>query len=58
MIKSLKTPLMEDATVGTEVAVIYVQDKDTESNGKIKSFIQHNDRFKLTPQSLRTTLHW
>ncbi len=49
MIKSLKTPLMEDATVGTEVAVIYVQDKDTESNGKIKSFIQHNDRFKLTP---------
>uniref|UniRef100_A0A671QDV6 Cadherin domain-containing protein n=1 Tax=Sinocyclocheilus anshuiensis TaxID=1608454 RepID=A0A671QDV6_9TELE len=49
MIKSLKTPLMEDATVGTEVAVIYVQDKDTESNGNIKCFIQHNDRFKLTP---------
>uniref|UniRef100_A0A8C1USL0 Cadherin domain-containing protein n=1 Tax=Cyprinus carpio TaxID=7962 RepID=A0A8C1USL0_CYPCA len=49
MIKSLKTPLMEDASVGTEVAVIYVQDKDTESNGKIKCFIQHNDRFKLTP---------
>ncbi|XP_043106958.1 putative protocadherin beta-18 isoform X36 [Puntigrus tetrazona] len=49
MIKSFKTPLMEDATVGTEVAVIYVQDKDTESNGNIKCFILHNDRFKLTP---------
>ncbi|KAL0182401.1 hypothetical protein M9458_021776, partial [Cirrhinus mrigala] len=49
MIKSLKTPLMEDMTVGTEVAVIYVQDKDTESNGKIKCFIQQNDHFKLTP---------
>uniref|UniRef100_A0A672TDT9 Cadherin domain-containing protein n=1 Tax=Sinocyclocheilus grahami TaxID=75366 RepID=A0A672TDT9_SINGR len=48
VIKSLKTPLMEDATVGTEVAVIYVQDKDTESNGKFYSFIHGTESTSLT----------
>ncbi|XP_030648029.1 protocadherin gamma-A12-like [Chanos chanos] len=48
-IKSLKTPFPENEPSGSEVAVIYVQDKDTESSGKVKCFIQQNTPFKLSP---------
>ncbi|XP_030648033.1 protocadherin gamma-A12-like, partial [Chanos chanos] len=47
-IKSLKTPFPENEPSGSEVAVIYVQDKDTESSGKVKCFIKQNTPFKLS----------
>ncbi|XP_041949295.1 protocadherin beta-16-like [Alosa sapidissima] len=47
LIKTLKTPVSENAPIGSEVAIIYVQDKDTGPSGKVSCSIQHSTKFKL-----------
>ncbi|XP_052313252.1 protocadherin beta-16-like isoform X27 [Oncorhynchus keta] len=49
LIKSFKSPLPENSPTGTEVAFIYVQDRDSESNGKVRCSIEQNTYFKLSP---------
>uniref|UniRef100_A0A4W5K4A4 Cadherin domain-containing protein n=1 Tax=Hucho hucho TaxID=62062 RepID=A0A4W5K4A4_9TELE len=49
LIKSLKSPLPENSPAGTEVALIYVQDRDSESNSKVRCSIEQNTYFKLSP---------
>ncbi|KAM6923455.1 uncharacterized protein FYW49_005897 [Xenentodon cancila] len=48
-IKSLSNPVPEDISPGTEVGIINVQDRDSESNGQVHCFIQQNLPFKLVP---------
>ncbi|KAJ8405255.1 hypothetical protein AAFF_G00322460, partial [Aldrovandia affinis] len=48
-VKSLNTPIPENAPIGTEVAVIHVQDKDSDAYGKVRCSIQLNSPFKLIP---------
>nr|XP_023698680.1 protocadherin beta-15-like isoform X21 [Paramormyrops kingsleyae] len=48
-VKSIKTPLPENSPVGTEVAVIYIQDKDSEANGKVTCTVHQEKTFKLKP---------
>ncbi|XP_036379477.1 protocadherin gamma-A11-like isoform X12 [Megalops cyprinoides] len=47
VIKSLTSPLPENSPIGTEVAIINIQDKDSGHNSKIRSKIQSNAPFKL-----------
>ncbi|XP_062393402.1 protocadherin gamma-A11-like [Sardina pilchardus] len=47
LIKSLKTPVSENVPVGSEVAIIYVQDKDTGPSGKVSCLILHSTKFRL-----------
>ncbi|XP_060751233.1 putative protocadherin beta-18 isoform X16 [Tachysurus vachellii] len=49
IIKSLNNPLPENVIVGTEVAIINVQDKDSGDNRQIRCSIQGNVPFKLNP---------
>ncbi|XP_038861666.1 protocadherin beta-16-like isoform X16 [Salvelinus namaycush] len=49
LIKSLKSPFPENSPAGTEVALIYVQDRDSESNSKVRCSIEQNTYFKLSP---------
>ncbi|TSV15249.1 Protocadherin gamma-A9 [Bagarius yarrelli] len=49
IIKSLNNPLPENVIVGTEVAIINVQDKDSGDNRQIRCSIQGNIPFKLNP---------
>ncbi|XP_058268053.1 putative protocadherin beta-18 isoform X42 [Hemibagrus wyckioides] len=49
ILKSLKNPLPENVIVGTEVAIINVQDKDSGDNRQIRCSIQGNVPFKLNP---------
>lgn len=46
-VTSLSLPVPEDSTVGTTVAIIRIQDKDSGSNGKVKCQITKNIPFKL-----------
>ncbi|XP_058268065.1 protocadherin beta-16-like [Hemibagrus wyckioides] len=46
-IKSLNNPLPENVIVGTEVAIINVQDKDSGDNRQISCSVQGNIPFKL-----------
>uniref|UniRef100_A0A4W4ES60 Cadherin domain-containing protein n=1 Tax=Electrophorus electricus TaxID=8005 RepID=A0A4W4ES60_ELEEL len=60
ILKSLNDPIPENAAVGTEVAIINVQDKDSGDNRQIRCSIQQNVPFKLNPSiknyfSLATT---
>ncbi|KAF7700916.1 hypothetical protein HF521_002081, partial [Silurus meridionalis] len=60
VLKSLNSPLPENVIVGTEVAIINVQDKDSGDNRKIRCAIQGNVPFQLNPSiknyfSLATT---
>ncbi|KAF7649484.1 hypothetical protein LDENG_00140910 [Lucifuga dentata] len=48
-IKSLNNPIPEDASPGTEVGIINVQDRDSENNGQVRCSIQQNVPFKLVP---------
>uniref|UniRef100_A0A4W6DUU1 Cadherin domain-containing protein n=1 Tax=Lates calcarifer TaxID=8187 RepID=A0A4W6DUU1_LATCA len=48
-IKSLTDPIPEDTPPGTEVGIINVQDRDSETNGQVRCSIQHNVPFKLVP---------
>ncbi|XP_056625254.1 protocadherin gamma-B7-like isoform X13 [Triplophysa dalaica] len=49
IIKSLNSPVPENAIPGTEVGVINVQDRDSENNGQVRCSIQQNVPFKLVP---------
>ncbi|XP_045887286.1 protocadherin gamma-A11-like, partial [Micropterus dolomieu] len=48
-LKSLSNPIPEDTTPGTEVGIINVQDRDSESNRQVRCSIQQNAPFKLVP---------
>ncbi|KAI7801534.1 hypothetical protein IRJ41_017423 [Triplophysa rosa] len=48
IIKSLNSPVPDNASPGTEVGIINVQDRDSENNGQVRS-IQQNVPFKLVP---------
>ncbi|XP_075712381.1 protocadherin alpha-13-like [Rhinoderma darwinii] len=47
LVTSLSLPVPEDSTMGTTVAIIRIQDKDSGSNGKVKCQITENVPFKL-----------
>ncbi|XP_026135746.1 protocadherin gamma-A11-like isoform X17 [Carassius auratus] len=49
LIKSLNSPVPENALPGTEVGIINVQDRDSENNGQVRCSIQQNVPFKLVP---------
>ncbi|KAL0176495.1 hypothetical protein M9458_028825, partial [Cirrhinus mrigala] len=49
VIKSLNSPVPENALPGTEVGIINVQDRDSENNGQVRCSIQQNVPFKLIP---------
>ncbi|KAM9413759.1 protocadherin gamma-A12-like isoform 15-T15 [Salvelinus alpinus] len=48
-LKSLKSPIPENASPGTEVGIINVQDRDSENNRQVRCSIQQNLPFKLVP---------
>ncbi|XP_059202437.1 protocadherin gamma-A12-like [Centropristis striata] len=48
-LKSLSTPIPENVSPGTEVGIINVQDRDSESNGQVRCSIQQGVPFKLVP---------
>ncbi|XP_059202404.1 protocadherin gamma-A4-like isoform X22 [Centropristis striata] len=48
-IKSLTNPIPEDSPPGTEVGIINVQDRDSETNGQVRCSIQQGVPFKLVP---------
>ncbi|TRY83839.1 hypothetical protein DNTS_031977 [Danionella cerebrum] len=48
-IKSLNIPIPENAAPGTEVGIINIQDRDSDSNGQVRCSIQQNVPFKLVP---------
>ncbi|XP_073677166.1 protocadherin gamma-A4-like isoform X27 [Garra rufa] len=48
-LKSLRSPVPENALPGTEVGIINVQDRDSEKNGQVRCSIQQNVPFKLVP---------
>ncbi|XP_051506068.1 protocadherin beta-15-like isoform X25 [Myxocyprinus asiaticus] len=47
ILKSLNSPIPENASPGTEVGIINVQDRDSENNGQVRCSIQQNVPFKL-----------
>nr|XP_055033349.1 protocadherin gamma-A4-like isoform X8 [Misgurnus anguillicaudatus] len=49
IIKSLNSPVPENASPGTEVGIINVQDRDSENNGQVRCSIHQNVPFKLVP---------
>nr|XP_055033346.1 protocadherin beta-15-like isoform X5 [Misgurnus anguillicaudatus] len=49
IIKSLNSPVPENASPGTEVGIINVQDRDSDNNGQVRCSIQQNVPFKLVP---------
>ncbi|KAK2849132.1 hypothetical protein Q5P01_008966 [Channa striata] len=48
-LKSLNIPISENVSPGTEVGIINVQDRDSETNGQVRCSIQQNVPFKLVP---------
>ncbi|XP_051275357.1 protocadherin gamma-A11-like [Dicentrarchus labrax] len=48
-LKSLSNPIPEDTPPGTEVGIINVQDRDSETNKQVRCSIQQNVPFKLVP---------
>ncbi|XP_029968973.1 protocadherin gamma-A11-like [Salarias fasciatus] len=48
-LKSLSNPLPENTKPGTEVGIINVQDRDSESNGQVRCSLQQGVPFKLVP---------
>ncbi|XP_055782721.1 protocadherin gamma-A11-like isoform X25 [Salvelinus fontinalis] len=48
-LKSLSNPIPENASPGTEVGIINVQDRDSENNRQVHCSIQQNVPFKLLP---------
>ncbi|XP_060936053.1 protocadherin gamma-A4-like isoform X5 [Limanda limanda] len=48
-LKSLTSPIPENVSPGSEVGIINVQDRDSESNRQVRCFIQQNVPFKLVP---------
>ncbi|XP_065814710.1 protocadherin gamma-A4-like isoform X15 [Labrus bergylta] len=47
--KSLTNPIPENVSPGTEVGIINVQDRDSETNRQVRCSIQQNIPFKLVP---------
>uniref|UniRef100_A0A3Q3KWZ4 Cadherin domain-containing protein n=1 Tax=Mastacembelus armatus TaxID=205130 RepID=A0A3Q3KWZ4_9TELE len=48
-LKSLINPIPENVSPGTEVGIINVQDRDSETNKQVRCSIQQNVPFKLVP---------
>ncbi|XP_055744893.1 protocadherin gamma-A11-like isoform X26 [Salvelinus fontinalis] len=48
-LQSLTSPIPENASPGTEVGIINVQDRDSEKNRQVRCSIQQNVPFKLVP---------
>ncbi|XP_069387737.1 protocadherin gamma-A11-like isoform X30 [Paralichthys olivaceus] len=48
-LKSLSNPIPENASPGSEVGIINVQDRDSENNRQVRCSIQQNVPFKLVP---------
>ncbi|XP_053734348.1 protocadherin gamma-A12-like isoform X50 [Synchiropus splendidus] len=48
-VKSLKIPIPENVSPGTEVGIINVQDRDSDNNKQVRCFIQQSVPFKLVP---------
>ncbi|XP_045579929.1 protocadherin gamma-A11 isoform X17 [Salmo salar] len=48
-LQSLTSPIPENASPGTEVGIINVQDRDSENNRQVRCYIQQNLPFKLVP---------
>ena len=48
-LKSLNNPIPEIASLGTEVGIINVQDRDSENNRQVHCSIRHNVPFNLVP---------
>ncbi|XP_014055455.2 protocadherin gamma-A12 isoform X26 [Salmo salar] len=48
-LKSLSNPIPENASPGTEVGIINVQDRDSENNRQVRCSIQQNVPFNLVP---------
>ncbi|XP_042181731.1 protocadherin gamma-A10-like isoform X20 [Oncorhynchus tshawytscha] len=48
-LKSLNSPIPENASPGTEVGIINVQDRDSENNRQVRCSILQNVPFKLVP---------
>uniref|UniRef100_A0A4W6FYR4 Cadherin domain-containing protein n=1 Tax=Lates calcarifer TaxID=8187 RepID=A0A4W6FYR4_LATCA len=48
-LKSLTNPIPENVSPGTEVGIINVQDRDSETNRQVRCSIQQNVPFKLLP---------
>ncbi|KAM4621335.1 protocadherin beta-15-like [Polymixia lowei] len=48
-LKSLSNPIPENISPGTEVAIINVQDRDSDKNRQVRCSIQQNVPFKLVP---------
>ncbi|XP_070693499.1 protocadherin beta-16-like [Pempheris klunzingeri] len=48
-LKSVTNPIPENVSPGTEVGIINVQDRDSESNRQVRCSIQQNVPFKLVP---------
>ncbi|KAM3612135.1 uncharacterized protein V6R79_003422 [Siganus canaliculatus] len=48
-VKSLTNPIPENVSPGTEVGIINVQDRDSETNRQVRCYIQQNVPFKLVP---------
>ncbi|CAB1325296.1 unnamed protein product [Coregonus sp. 'balchen'] len=48
-LKSLTNPMPENASPGTEVGIINVQDRDSGNNRQVRCSIQQNVPFKLVP---------
>ncbi|XP_071267191.1 protocadherin gamma-A4-like isoform X19 [Salvelinus alpinus] len=48
-LKSLTNPISENASPGTEVGIINVQDRDSENNRQVRCSIKQNVPFKLVP---------
>ncbi|MCI4387972.1 hypothetical protein PGIGA_G00080140, partial [Pangasianodon gigas] len=49
ILKSLNDPIPENSVLGTEVAIINIQDNDSGDNRKVSCSIQENVPFKLNP---------
>uniref|UniRef100_A0A8P4GEY7 Cadherin domain-containing protein n=1 Tax=Dicentrarchus labrax TaxID=13489 RepID=A0A8P4GEY7_DICLA len=48
-LKSLSNPIPENVSPGTEVGIINVQDRDSDTNKQVRCSIQQNAPFKLVP---------
>ncbi|XP_075902571.1 protocadherin gamma-A6-like isoform X13 [Nelusetta ayraudi] len=48
-VQSLSSPIPENMSPGSEVGIINVQDRDSESNRQVRCSIQQNVPFKLVP---------
>ncbi|XP_061542520.1 protocadherin beta-15-like [Phycodurus eques] len=48
-IKSLTDPVAENVPPGTEVAIVHVQDRDSERNGQVRCSVRRDVPFRLVP---------